>query len=401
MRCRGTDGDLGDMNAFRQIMAVTSIGLRAIPQRLGTSLVVVVGMACVVAVTISTLSLSTGFMQTIKGSGRADRALVLSRNAQYEFGSSIARDNVPVIADAPGIRKAADGKPIVSAEALASIPVIKKSNGLDAYVVLRGMGPEGLALRPEIRLINGRMFRPATHELIVGRSAQTAFEGLEVGSKIELPEGEWTVTGTFVSQGSGSESEMLADAETLLSSMRANAFKSMTVLLTDPSAFDRFKTALTTNPTLTVDVLRETEYFAIQARDLNRFLTVVAYLIGGIMGLGALFGALNTLYSAVSTRSTEIATLRVFGFGAGSILTSILAEALLLSLLGAALGAALAWLAFDGNLHSAGSLVFRLTVTPALIAEGIASACLLGLLGGLPPALRAARVPEAVALRAS
>jgi|HubBroStandDraft_5_1064220.scaffolds.fasta_scaffold33418_2 putative ABC transport system permease protein len=387
------------MNAVRQILAVTAIGLRAIPQRLGPSLVVVVGMACVVAVSISILSMSTGFMRTIGSTGRADRAIVLSRNSQYEGASSITRDNVPVIADGPGIRKAADGKPIVSADYMAYVAVTKKSNGLDAYVDVRGMSPGGFALRPEIKLINGRLFRPATHEVIVGKSAQSAFEGLEVGSKVTLPEGDWTVTGTFESGGSGFESEMLADAETVISGMRANAFNSMTVLLSAPEAFNQFKTALTGNPTLAVDVLRENDYLAVQARDLNRFLTIVAYLVGGVMGLGALFGALNTLYSAVSTRSTEIATLRVFGFGAGAILTSILAEALLLSLLGAALGAFVAWLAFNGNLHAAGSLVFRLTVTPLLMAQGIGFACALGLLGGVFPALRAARVPVAVALR--
>ncbi len=264
---------------------------------------------------------------------------------------------------------------------------------------VRGVGPEGLALRPEIRLINGRMFRPATHELIVGKSAQTAFDGLEVGSKVGLSDGDWTVTGTFESGGSAFESGMLTDAETLLSGLRANAFKSMTVMLTEPAAFNQFRTALITNPTLAVDVLREPEYLAVQARDLNRFLTIVAYLVGGVMGLGALFGALNTLYSSVSTRSTEIATLRVFGFGAGAILTSILAEALLLSLLGAAIGAFAAWVAFNGNQHGVSGLVFRLAVTPQLVAGGIAFACGIGLIGGLLPALRAARVPVAVALR--
>jgi putative ABC transport system permease protein len=387
------------MNTARQILAVTGIGLRTIPQRVVPSLVVVVGMACVVAVTVSILSLSAGFMRTMSSTGRADRALVLSRNAQDEGASSITRDNVPVIADAPGIRKGADGKPIVSADSLASVAVTKKSNGLDFYVDIRGMGPAGFALRPEIKLINGRMFRPATHELIVGKSAQIAFEGLEPGSKVQLPDGDWLVTGTFESGGSAFESGMLADAETILSGLRANAFKSMSALLTDPGAFNQFKTALTTNPTLAVDVLRETDYLVVQSRDLNRFLTVVAYLVGGVMGLGALFGALNTLYSAVSTRSTEIATLRVFGFGAGAILISVLAEALLLSLLGAAIGAFLAWLAFNGNLHAAGSLVFRLTVTPALAAQSIGFVCAVGLLGGLFPALRAARVPVAVALR--
>jgi putative ABC transport system permease protein len=389
------------MNALRQIAAVTMIGLRAIPQRLGASLVVVVGMAGVVAVTISILSMSTGFMRTIHNSGRADRVIVLSRNAQYEFASSITRENALAIADAPGLRHAADGKPIVSAEALTAILVTKKSNGLDFYMVLRGIGPEGLTLRPEIKLTSGRMFHPATHEVIVGKSARSEFEGLEVGDKVSLPDGDWTVTGSFESGGSGTESEILADSETLLSGLRANAFKSMTVMLGQPTDFDRFKSALSGNPTLLVDVIHENDYLASQAKDLNGFLTIVAYLVGGIMGLGALFGALNTLYSAVSTRSVEIATLRVFGFGAAAILTSVLAEALLLSLLGAAIGAFAAWCAFNGNLHAAGSLVFRLTVTAGLMGEGIGLACGLGLLGGLLPALRAARVPVAVALRTS
>jgi len=388
------------MNAIRQIVVVTMIGLRALPQRLGASLVVVVGMAGVVAVTVSILSLSTGFMRTIHNSGRADRVIVMSHNAQYEFGSSITRENALAIADAPGLKLATDGKPIASAEALTSIVVTKKSNGLDFNMVLRGLGPEGLALRPEIRLISGRMYRPATHELIAGKSAQSEFEGLDVGNKVSLPDGDWTVTGNFETGGSGLESEMLGDSETLLSGMRANAFKSMTVMLDRPGDFNRFKAALSGNPALLVDAIPESEYLANQAKQLNGFLTVVAYLVGGIMGLGALFGALNTLYSAVSTRSVEIATLRVFGFGAAAILISVLAEALLLSLLGAAIGAGVAWCAFNGNLHAAGSLVFRLTVTPALMGEGIGLACGLGMVGGLLPAVRAARVPVAVALRA-
>lgn len=387
------------MNPLRQIVSVTGIGLRAVPQRLGPSLVVIVGMACVVAVTVSILSMSAGFMRTVHNSGRADRVIVLSRNAQFEGVSAISREDALAIADAPGVKRSADGKPIVSADSLSSILVTKKSNGLDFYVGIRGIGPEGLALRPEIRLINGRMFHRATHELIVGKSAQNEFEGLDVGSKVSLSEGDWTVTGTFASGGSGTESEMLADSETILSATRANAFKSVTVMLDGASGFDRFRSALGSNPRLSVDAVHESDYLADQSKQLNGFLTVVAYLIGGIMGLGALFGALNTLYAAVSARSVEIATLRVFGFGPASILTSVLAEALMLSLLGAAIGAAAAWLAFNNDLHAAGSLVFRLTVTPALIAEGIGLACVLGLIGGIFPALRAARVPVAVALR--
>lgn len=309
------------MNAIRQVVAVTLIGLRAIPQRLGPSLVIVVGMASVVAVTISILSMATGFMRTVNSAGRPDRALVLSRNSQFENASSISRDNVPIIADAPGVRRGTDGKPLVSAETLVQAGVVKKSDGLDAFITVRGVGPEGFALRPEIKLISGRMFRPATRELIVGKAAQTQFEGLDVGSAVSLPEGDWTITGSFESGGDGNESQLFADSETVLSSMRANAFKSVTVLLTGPDAFTQFRSALLANPMLTVDVIREPEYLAVQTRDINYFLTLIAYLVGGIMGLGALFGALNTLYSAVSTRSKEIATLRVFGFGATAILT--------------------------------------------------------------------------------
>jgi putative ABC transport system permease protein len=388
------------MSTTRQIVAVSAIGLRAIPQRLGPSLVVVVGMASVVAVTISILSMSTGFMRTVANSGRPDRALVLSRNAQYEGASSISRDDLLTIANAPGIKKAADGKPVLSAESLTNVAVTQRSNGLDVYVTLRGMGPQGFAVRPEIRLVSGRLFRPGAHELVVGRAAQREFAGLEVGSRVSLSEGDWTVTGNFESGGNQSESEMITDSETLLSEMRANAFKSVTVLLTGRAAFNVFKHALTDNPQVSMDVFRENDYFAMQAEQLNGFLVVVAYMVGGIMGLGALFGALNTLYSAVSTRSNEIATLRIFGFGATAILTSVLAEALVLSLMGAAIGACLAWGAFNGNPHAAGSLVFRLSVTPALMFEGIAFSCVLGLTGGLFPALRAARLPIAVALRA-
>jgi len=388
------------MNELKQVITVTSIALRAIPNRVGASLVVVVGMASVVAVTISILAMSTGFMHTVETTGRPDRAIVLSRNAQFEFASSLSRENVLTIAAAPGIKKDLTGKPIISAESLAYTAVTKRSDGLDSSVVLRGISPEGLAVRPEIKLISGRMFRPATHELIVGKSAQIRFEGLELGSQVSLPEGDWTVTGTFESNGNEHESELIADSETVLSAMRANTFKAVTVLLDRPESFDEFKAALTANPTVAVDVMRENDYLTSDSKYLNHFLLVIAYMVGGIMGLGATFGALNTVYSAVSARSIEIATLRVFGFSAVAVAASVLAEALLLSLSGAAVGAIAAWVVFNGNLHDAGGLVFRLTVTPSLIVLGMAFSCLLGCLGGLFPAIRAARLPVATALRA-
>src|SRR6185312_13227208 len=267
-----------DMNVLKQLRAVTLMGLRNIPSRLGASLVVVICMACVVGVVISILSMSTGFMRTVHNTGRSDRAIVLSQGALFPFASSISRDNAMTIADAPGIKRTSDGKPIVSADAMAFVAVSKKSDGLDAFVLLRGIGPQGFALKPEIKLIGGRMFKAAAHELIVGKSAQAEFEGFAVGNKVALPDGDWTVTGSFESNGSAQESEMIADSATLLSAMRTNAYKSMSVMLDSPASFDAFKTALTSNPMLAVDVSRETDFFARQSKPLNDFLTLTAYV---------------------------------------------------------------------------------------------------------------------------
>jgi putative ABC transport system permease protein len=386
---------------IRQIVAVTLMGLRAIPDRLGASLVIVIGMALVVAVTISILSMSVGFMRTVYNTGRADRAIVLSHGSQYEFASALSRDNVLTIADAPGIKIAGDGKPIVSDEYLVAVLVTKKSDGLDAYVSLRGVGLESFALRPEIKLVSGRMFQSARHELIVGKSALAQFEVLEVGSQVPLPEGDWTITGSFESNGDEHESELLADSETVLSAMRANTFHSMTVMLERPDSLEKFRAAIAANPTLAVDVTRETQFLADQSKYLNTFLTMIAYVVGGIMGLGATFGALNTMYTAVSARAIEIATLRAIGFSGAAVVASVLAESLVLAVSGAMIGAAAAWIVFNGNFHAVGGLVFRLAVTPSLIALGLGFAFALGFIGGFFPAIRAARLPVADALRAT
>jgi putative ABC transport system permease protein len=386
---------------IKQIVAVTGMSLRTIPERMGASLVIVVGMTLVVAVTISILSMSVGFMRTVHNTGRSDRAIVLSRGSQFEFASAISRDNMLSIADAPGIKTASDGRRIVSAEYLGAVLVTKKSNGLDAYVTLRGVGSEAFALRPEIRLVSGRMFQAARHELIVGKSALAQFEGLEVGSQVPLPEGDWTITGIFESNGDEHESDLMADSETVLSAMRANTFHSVTVMLQNPESFEQFRTAITTNPALAMDVTRETQFLVEQSKYLNTFLTLIAYVVGGIMGLGAAFGALNTMYSAVSARAMEIATLRAIGFSGTAVVASVLTESLVLAFLGAAIGTIVAWLAFNGNLHAVGGLVFRLAVTPSLVGLGFGFAFTLGFIGGLFPAIRAASLPVADALRAS
>lgn len=393
------------MGGLRQILTVTGMNLRAIPQRLGTSLVIVVGIAGVVAVLISVLAMSVGFQKTSAGTGRADRAIIIRGGSESELSSSLARDATLTIMDGPGVKKDADGKPIGSAESVVIIERPKKGGTSGANVTLRGVGTEVLALRPEIHLTEGRMFRPALHELVVGKSAQAQFEGLEIGSQLHFHESDWTIVGTFASNGDAHESEVLGDNETVLSAWRRNLYQSVTVMLESPEAFDRFRDALTTNPTLSVDVKREPEYYAGLSKNLSKILSLVGNVVGGIMAVGAIFGALNTMYSAVSARSLEIATLRAIGFGAGSVVVSVFVEALLLALAGGVVGAALAWLFFNGNTVSTLSgnftqMVFALTVTPGLVALGIVWAILIGVVGGLFPAIRAARLPVATALRA-
>jgi putative ABC transport system permease protein len=388
------------MEIFRQIGVVIRTSLSTLPNRLGASLVVVIGMACAVGALVSVLSISTGFMQAQTSNARPDRAIVLSQGALFEGGSTISRDEATTIDDAPGIKRAADGKPITSAEIFTTFLTTKKSGGLDAYVQVRGIGPEGLALRPEVHLISGRMFRPGKFEVIVGKSAPPLFNGLDQGSTVALPQGDWTVVGTFESKGDMLESAILTDEATLATAMRTSSYKSVLVMLNSPASYDSFQNYLTTNPSLSVEPMRETEYVELQAKQLNLILRLVAYLVGGIMGLGAMFGALNTMYSAVSTRAVEIATLRAIGFGGLVVVISVIVEALLLTSVGAAIGASLAWIAFNGNLHAMGGSTIRLAVTPGLVASGIIFAALLGLVGGLFPAIRAACLPIATALRA-
>jgi putative ABC transport system permease protein len=373
--------------------------LRSIPQRLGSSLVIVVGMAAVVAVVISVLSMSSGFLESVNKTGRTDRAIVTSSGAVTESLSTLPREAIHVIMNAPGVKRSRDGKVLASADVFAYQPVTKKTDGLFIYTTLHGIGPEAFELLPQIKLVTGRMFKPGLHEMIVGRMMQSQLEGLQVGSTISLPEGDWSIVGSFESDGDQHESELLGDAETLLSSLRRTSFNSVTVQLDSPAVFDTFKDALTTDPAVSVDVIRETAYFANLSKPLNDFLTLVAFAVGGIMGLGAVFGALNTMYSAISTRATEIATLRAIGFGAAAVVVSVFAEALVLTLIGATLGACLAWALFGGIVVVSDAYIYTLVVKPSLIALGIVWAVLTGVVGGLFPAIRAARLPVATVLR--
>jgi putative ABC transport system permease protein len=385
-------------------MAVTALNLRTLPDRFWSSLVIVLGVAGVVGVVVSVLAMVTGLVAAMGHAGRADRAIVLRGGSDTEVSSTLSRDAVLTILNAPGIRRDAAGQAIASAEALMPLTRPMRSSGTDANVTFRGIGLEGLTLRPELHLVEGRWFRPGLHELVVGQGAQRQFAGLDLGSHVTIRDTDWTIVGLFASGGDAHESEILADAETALAAYRRNLFQSVTVQLDSPAAFSAFKDALTSNPQLSVEVHRETDYLTKLSANLTKVMSLIANVVGTIMAVGAIFGALNTMYSAVSARTLEIATLRAIGFGGLAIVASVLVEAMTLSLLGGLAGAALAWLFFNGHgVNALGGnftqLVFRLTVTPDLIVQGILWALLIGFFGGLFPALRAARLPVAAALR--
>jgi putative ABC transport system permease protein len=390
---------------FKQFLAVTAMNFQTLPQRLGASSVIVIGIAGVVAVLVSVLAMGVGFRHTLADSGRADRAIILRGGSDAELNSNLTREEIDIISNAPGIAKDAQGKALLSNELVTVANVPKMDTGTDANVTLRGVGAKLLEVRPELKIVAGRMFQPAVRELIAGIGATKQFRGLAVGSVLHLRNTDWTVTGIFTSNGDVHESELLADVDTVGSAIERNGYSSAIGLLENAAAFGGFKDSLTTDPRLKVDVERETDYYAEQSKGLAKTINVVGNTIAIIMAIGAMFGALNSMYSAVAARSLEIATLRAIGFGGLPIVMSVMIEALALSLLGGIIGASLAWLFFNGHTVSTlggafAQVVFQLTVTPALIVTGIIWACLIGLLGGFFPALRAARVPVVEALRA-
>lgn len=393
------------MKTLRQIVAVTGMNLRSLPQRLSTSLVIVVGIAGVVAVLVSVLAMSTGMMRTLEHTGRDDRVIVLRNGSTSELASALPMDAVRLTMDAPGVRHNAEGKPIAMAETLRMVTAYKKEDSSEVHLALRGVGPMIAEVRPELKIIEGRMFNPAVFEIIVGKSANRQFKDLNIGDRFPARGVTWTVVGIYSSGGDSHESELMADAETVNSADHRGGYQLVTALLDSKASFQKFKDALTSNPGLAVDVAAEPEYLQRRSKVISRVISTIAYVVGGIMAVGAIFGALNTLYSAVSARVREIATLRAIGFGSTAMVISVLVEALLLALIGGLIGSLLAWLFFDGYVASTsgggnGQMIFELSVTPLLVAGGLCWALIIGLVGGLFPAVRAARLPVATALRA-
>lgn len=396
------------MKALRQIIAISIINLRSVRRRATASSVIVGSTAGVVAVLISVLAMGVGFARTVAGTGRAVRAIIVSAGARDEPGSSVSREAVTRIVTAPGIRQTPSGEPIADAELLVQFQVPRKTNHKPVNVALRGVGKLAFALRPEIRLVKGRMFRPGLREFIVGRTAQAQYTDLDIGSRVPLPGGQWNVVGVFESRGASSlDSGALGDAETVMTAFHHSWFNSVAARLDGHGSLDRLKRALAADPTLHVQVRRESEYFTSQSRPLNVLLEFVGYFVGGMMAVGAVFSALNTMYSAVNSRGREMATLRAMGFGGGAVVISVLVEALVLAIAGAIIGSLLAWFLFNGHVASMSpdstgtQTAFALDVTPGLMGLGIVWAFVIGGIGGLFPAVRAARMPVAQVLTAA
>jgi putative ABC transport system permease protein len=388
-----------------QTVAVTAMNLRSLGQRVGPSSVAVVGFACVVAVFVAVLSIAEGFRRVMERGMSPDVALVLRTGSDTEMSSGLAMDATRIVKDAPGVLRTANG-PAASAELFVVVDVPKRATGTDANVPLRGVEPAAFEVRPQVRIVEGSTFRPGRNEVIVGRAAAREFAGLDVGSRLRWGESEWQVAGVFTADDSIYESEIWADARVLQPAYRRGSdFQSVYARLESPDAFQRFKDALTADPRLDVDVMREDDYYAEQSRVLRSLVNTLGNTIAVLMAVGATFGALNTMYSAVAARSREIATLRALGFQGGPVVVSVMAESLLLALVGGLVGGGLAWAIADGyqtatmNWQSFSQVAFSLTVTPRLLVGGIAYALAMGFLGGIFPAVGAVRTPIVVGLR--
>ena len=393
------------MNWLSQIASVTWFGLFTIPRRKGSAIAAIFGIAGVVAVFVGVLSIAQGFRRAVTSTGRNDIAIVLRDGAANEMSSGLGRTETRLVKDAPGVARE-NGSALASAELFVIIDVPKRSTGTDANVPFRGVEAAATTVRGNLKITEGRMFEPGRNEVIAGVSAAREFAGLAVGKTLQLGKTEWNVVGLFSAGGGAAESELWADITVLQQAyQRGDSYQSVSVKLGSAEKFQEFKDALTSNPQIKVKVMRQAEFYADQSTMTTNFITGLGTVIALMMALGALLGALNTMYNAVASRGREIATLRALGFGASPVVCSVLIESLALALTGGIIGGLGAYLAFDGygaatmNFQTWSQIAFAFAVTPKLLFNAILLAAAIGLLGGLFPAIRAARLPISAALR--
>jgi len=384
---------------LEQVVTVTWFNLQNLRQRLGSSAATVFGVAGVVLVFVGLLSIATGFYRTLASTGDPANALVMRSGADSEMTSGIGSEDARVISDAPQVAAA-------SSELYVIVDLPARATGTEANVPLRGVEPAAFEVRRKVEIVEGRRFEPGRQEIIVGEAAATQYAGLEVGSTLVLGRNEWRVVGRFSTGGTVEDTELWTDVKVLQPAYRrGSTFQSVHARLGSPESFDDFKATLEDDPRLNVKVVRESEYYADQSRIMTTLIKTIGFVIGILMGIGAVFGALNTMYSAVSARTREIATLRALGFGNGPVVISVLAESVLLAVAGGLLGTGLAYYLFNGfraatlNFQTFSQVAFSFAVTPELIRWGLLYAAVMGFVGGFFPAIRAARLPVATALR--
>jgi putative ABC transport system permease protein len=388
----------------RQAWSATAVAISTIPQRLGSASVVIIGIAGVVGVLVALFAMAEGFRATLQQTGSDDTAIVLRAGSQTEINSVVDSDATQVIAQEPQVMHDGKGRPIASPEIVVAATIPKKGSNVDANVEIRGVGEQAWALNPRLRIIAGRRFQPGLRELVVGRNAEREFAHTAVGSKLDLNGQPWTVVGEFDS-GDAHDSELWADTNVVATAYRrGSSTSSVTVRLKSPHLFDAFKAAVASDPRLKLQVQTTRTYYNAQSAGLSHAIRVLGTTVAVIMAIGAVFGALNTMYAAVASRTREIATLRAIGFRGPPVVVSVLIETLLLAVAGGVIGAAIAWALFDNYTASTlganfSQVVFEFKVTPALLAAGLKWALAIGFLGGLFPALRAARMPVTDGLR--
>ena len=379
--------------------------MRSLRERWISTIVAVLGIAGTVGVFVAMMALAKGFQLTLVSSGSPQNVILMRAGATSEMMSGVSLDQVHAVQDAPGIAR--DGRgPLVSPEMVVVAAFPLKATGTDANVQVRGVSDRVLEVRPTVKIVQGRFYRPGLNELIIGRNVEDAYSGFALGRQVKFGGGEWTIVGVFDAGGTAFDSELWCDSSVLAQIYKRpqNVFQSMTVRLTSPDAFQRFKDGVTSDPRLTLQIDRERDYYAKQSQSVTTMITVLGTMVAFVMAIGAIFGALNTMYSAVAERSREIATMRALGFGAPSVVTSFLFESLCIAFIGGVLGCLCA-LPVNGittgtmNWQTFSHTAFAFRVTPPLLVAGIIFALVMGILGGVPPAIRAARARIAVALR--